>query len=185
MADPSWNDSVTFLSSLTKIPAALATGRLLAQAQERWGERVIPRTSMHDLLFTLPGHEYPFAEVLRVVWVNGAYSLDAVFRGRCRRGGDCRGGRSSERSGRPPRAACRRCMTADRYSPTGARSGNLVGFASASTRLFAAAIRVLDRRLGAGYFTDCGTLVLWTSRAQSSSWRHTNRCQATPISWGT
>jgi hypothetical protein len=79
MADPSWSDSVTFVSSLTTVPAALATVRLLARAEERWGGRVVPRTSMHDPLFTLPGHDYPFTESLRVAWANGVYELTLLF----------------------------------------------------------------------------------------------------------
>jgi hypothetical protein len=46
------------------MPAALANADLLATIEADWVRRVIPRTSMNDLLFTLPDDPYPFrAEV--------------------------------------------------------------------------------------------------------------------------
>jgi hypothetical protein len=74
MSEPSWDDAVEFLTSLDRVPAALATGGLLNRAR-RWQGRVVPRTSMHDLLFTTPGEEYPFARQLRVSWKDGSFEF--------------------------------------------------------------------------------------------------------------
>jgi hypothetical protein len=61
-----WQRSIDFLRSLDRVPAALANADLLSDAQPRWGERVVARTSMHDLLFTRRGDEYPFPVTVRV-----------------------------------------------------------------------------------------------------------------------
>jgi hypothetical protein len=77
--EPSWDKSVDFLTSLDRVPAALATGGLLNRARS-WEGRVVPRTSMHDLLFTMPGEEYPFAHQLRVSWKDGAFEFWLLVR---------------------------------------------------------------------------------------------------------
>jgi hypothetical protein len=48
------------------VPAALANATTLVSARGRWGQHLICRTSMHDLLFTRPGDEYPFEASVRV-----------------------------------------------------------------------------------------------------------------------
>jgi len=68
-----WPNCIASLYSHEDVPAAMAGGRLLAGAENRWERRVVARTSMHDLLFTLPGEPYPFAHEVRVFW-------DEVFR---------------------------------------------------------------------------------------------------------
>jgi hypothetical protein len=57
------------------VPAALANGRLLASSAGRWDGQVVARTSMHDLLFTLPGEEYPFENQVRVSWSEGVFDF--------------------------------------------------------------------------------------------------------------
>jgi hypothetical protein len=48
------------------VPAALASADLLHEAEARWGQRLVARTSMHDVLFTRPGDVYPFPLFVRV-----------------------------------------------------------------------------------------------------------------------
>jgi hypothetical protein len=73
MSDPTWHVSLGFLRSLHGVPAAQANAITLAQARERWQHAVIARTSMHDLLFTLPGDGYPFTSSVRVQSANGRH----------------------------------------------------------------------------------------------------------------
>lgn len=73
-----WAEPVAFLLSRDKVPAAQAMGRLLAQAEGAWHGRVVPRTSMHDLLFTIPGDPYPFSTEVRVSWSEGLVDLRLI-----------------------------------------------------------------------------------------------------------
>jgi hypothetical protein len=73
--EPTWRDSLDFLRSLPAIPGAQANADLLAGAEAQWTGRVVPRTSMFDLLFTLPGDPHPFAADLRVTWESDVFEL--------------------------------------------------------------------------------------------------------------
>ncbi|SFH47176.1 hypothetical protein SAMN05421678_118143 [Actinopolymorpha cephalotaxi] len=75
MPDPTWQASLDFLRDLHGISAAQVNAITLAQARDRWQHAVIARTSMHDLLFTLPGDGYPFTSSVRVQSANGRYVL--------------------------------------------------------------------------------------------------------------
>lgn len=66
VVDPTWQSSLDFLRELRRVPAAQSNAVILAQARNRWQHAVIARTSMHDLLFTLPGDDYPFTSSVRV-----------------------------------------------------------------------------------------------------------------------
>jgi hypothetical protein len=70
-----WGDSTHELLGRSEVPAAQATGRLLADTDARWRDRVEPRTSMHDLLFTVPGQVYPFEDTVRVSWAHGVFEF--------------------------------------------------------------------------------------------------------------
>lgn len=70
----SWVDSLDFLRSCVRVPAALSNATTLVALRPRWGQHVQCRTSMHDLLFTLPGANYPFDQSVRVR-VDGARQL--------------------------------------------------------------------------------------------------------------
>ena len=59
---PDWEEQAQSLLERSMVPAAQAAGRLLASARAHWEGRVVPRTSMHDLLFTVPGYPYPFED---------------------------------------------------------------------------------------------------------------------------
>lgn len=72
MADPTWQMSLDYLQSLHEVPVALSNAAVLAQARGRWQHMVVARTSMHDLLFTLPGEDYPFRSSVRVRWTSGS-----------------------------------------------------------------------------------------------------------------
>jgi len=71
-----WADTVKRLRDINRVPSALANAELLNGARERWSGRVIPRTSMHDLLFTRPGDEYPFARTVRVASESEAFRFE-------------------------------------------------------------------------------------------------------------
>jgi hypothetical protein len=73
MPDPTWQASLDFLRDLRGVPAAQANAIILAQARARWQHAVIARTSMHDLLFTLPGDDYPFTSSVRVQSADGGH----------------------------------------------------------------------------------------------------------------
>lgn len=75
MPDPTWQSSLDFLRGLHGVPAAQANAITLTQARARWQHAVIARTSMHDLLFTLPGDDYPFTSSVRVQTTNGRHVL--------------------------------------------------------------------------------------------------------------
>ena len=61
-----WDRSIALLRSLGRVPAALANADLLSDARRQWCDRLVARTSMHDLLFTRPGDAYPFPVFVRV-----------------------------------------------------------------------------------------------------------------------
>jgi hypothetical protein len=75
VTDPSWQDSINFLRELSTVPAALANATTLALAKPRWEGQLIARTSVHDLLFTLPGDSYPFRSMLTVQWRDGISTI--------------------------------------------------------------------------------------------------------------
>jgi hypothetical protein len=77
VADSTWRDSLLFLRELITVPAAQANATTLVAAQSRWQHHVLARTSMHDLLFTLPGQVFPFPSTVKVTW---AYGTSAVAR---------------------------------------------------------------------------------------------------------
>lgn len=80
-AGPTWLSTVTYLRNLTTVPAAQANAVLADGAGTAWDGKVICRSSMHDLLFTLPGDDYPWRADIRVSWIDG------VFEVRLERGG--------------------------------------------------------------------------------------------------
>ena len=72
--DPDWDESVAWLLDLDRVPAAQATGQLL-QAAVHWRGRVVPRTELHDLVFTLPGAPQPFVRTLHVGWTGHSFEF--------------------------------------------------------------------------------------------------------------
>jgi len=76
--EPEWEESVSSLLGRSAVPAAQATGRLLDSARGRWEGRVVPRTSMHDLLFTVPGYPYPFEDSVRVAWSDDVFTFTLI-----------------------------------------------------------------------------------------------------------
>jgi len=54
------------LRSRTSVPAALANADLLGRVAAEVGANIVPRSSMHDLLFTVRGQDYPFTDSVRV-----------------------------------------------------------------------------------------------------------------------
>ncbi|MCA4753700.1 hypothetical protein [Mycolicibacterium fortuitum] len=68
---PSWVESLDFLRNRLGVPAALSNATTLVAARARWGQHVHCRTSMHDLLFTVPEDEFPFTASV-VVHVDGS-----------------------------------------------------------------------------------------------------------------
>jgi hypothetical protein len=72
-AEPTWQEGVDELRRRTTVPAALANAVVLVAARSRWQHTVVARTSMHDLLFTLPGDDYPFDREVRVSWSDDAF----------------------------------------------------------------------------------------------------------------
>ena len=71
MPEPTWQSSLDFLRGLHEVPAAQANAITLSQVRLRWQHCVIARTSMHDLLFTVPEDPYPFENSVRVRWASG------------------------------------------------------------------------------------------------------------------
>lgn len=89
-AEREWDESVGSLLGRSSVPAALAVGALLAEAKPRWDGRVVPRTSMHDLLFTVPGYQHPFEESVRVAWGDGIFTFTLEESGVVRTADHCR-----------------------------------------------------------------------------------------------
>ena len=75
MPERSWTQVVADLQHRDGVPAAQANAELLASVGATWNGRVVPRTSMHDLLFTRPGDDYPFEEQVRVAWADGVFTF--------------------------------------------------------------------------------------------------------------
>ena len=75
MTEPSWMQVVADLRNRHCVPAAQANADLLEGAGATWTGRVVPRTSMPDLLFTRPGEGYPFEEQVRVVWADEVFTF--------------------------------------------------------------------------------------------------------------
>jgi len=75
VSESDWSTSVDALRRRGAVPAAQATASLLERAEARWLGRVVARTSMHDLLFTLPGDVHPFTESVRVAWDEHGYEF--------------------------------------------------------------------------------------------------------------
>jgi hypothetical protein len=73
--DHLWGASLEFLSSLHHLRGALANAALLASVRSDWEDQVVARTSMHDLLFTLPDEEFPWDASLRVSAVEGGFEF--------------------------------------------------------------------------------------------------------------
>jgi hypothetical protein len=61
-----WNDIADWIEALDHVQAAAATADLLRQAAPKWEGKVVPRTSMLDLLFTLPDDPFPWQKEVRV-----------------------------------------------------------------------------------------------------------------------
>ncbi len=77
-SEPDWDERVAALLSRSNVPAARAAGALLGEAKERWEGRVVPRTSMHDLLFTVPGYLFPFEEFVRASWADHVFTVSLM-----------------------------------------------------------------------------------------------------------
>lgn len=75
---PTWEQSIDFLLDCSDVPHARATAALLEQARDRWRGRVVPRTSMHSLLFTIPGQPYPFDQSVLVSWTDDVFEFQLV-----------------------------------------------------------------------------------------------------------
>jgi hypothetical protein len=74
-----WDESITTLGRRDRVPAAQANAVLLESARAEWeGTPVVPRTSMHDLLFTNVGDAYPWAVSVRVSWSDGVFEFSLV-----------------------------------------------------------------------------------------------------------
>jgi hypothetical protein len=71
--EPTLWDAVLNLRDRDAVPPAQANADLLVSLKAEWDGRVVARTSMHDVLFTLPGEPYPFRADVRV------HSEDNVF----------------------------------------------------------------------------------------------------------
>jgi len=76
-----WDRRVASLRSRDRVPAALANADLLSDARPDWCDRLVARTSMHDLLFTRPGDEYPFSATVRVSADGDIYQFELRRKG--------------------------------------------------------------------------------------------------------
>jgi hypothetical protein len=70
----SWSESSEFLRS-TGAEAAEHKADLLDTVASGWSERLVSRTSMHDLLFTLRGDGYPFSRSVRMSWATDTFEF--------------------------------------------------------------------------------------------------------------
>ena len=78
MSESPWESTLALFQEMERVPAAVATGDLLRQAEDRWEGKVVPRTSMLDLLFTLPGEAFPWRTTVRVSHVEGVFDFQLV-----------------------------------------------------------------------------------------------------------
>ena len=60
--DP-WDET---LKVLNQVPIAAPTAVLLKRAETKWRDKVIPRSSMADVFFTLPDERFPWRNIVRV-----------------------------------------------------------------------------------------------------------------------
>lgn len=81
-SDPTWTSSVAALRSRTAVPAAQANAGLAELAQSQWEGKVVCRTSMHDLWFTLPGDSFPWQADVRVSWTDEVFEFRLTRNGR-------------------------------------------------------------------------------------------------------
>jgi hypothetical protein len=70
-----WQETVDFFRDLRHFDGAGPTAELLRRAEKRWADQVVPRTSMADLLFTLPSESFPWSTVVRVSWSPTAFEF--------------------------------------------------------------------------------------------------------------
>jgi hypothetical protein len=75
MTESTWQDSFYYLRGLSSVPAALANATTLLAATPWWSQRLVARTSSHDLLFTRPGDGDPFRSRVRVQWAGGTSTI--------------------------------------------------------------------------------------------------------------
>lgn len=80
-ATEEWEELTARFESYVRVPAAQANARLLRRAAPVWSDRLVARGSMHDVIFTVPGDEYPFTEQVRLRSENDTYEF-VLFRGR-------------------------------------------------------------------------------------------------------
>ncbi len=73
MGNPStsWADAERFMVGREHIPDALKSLVVLLSAGRKWQNAVEVRTSMFDLIFTMPEGSYPFARSVTVRWEGG------------------------------------------------------------------------------------------------------------------
>jgi len=73
-----WKSSLDFLRSLDGVPAAEVTADLLESVLADWQDRVVARTSMHDLLFTKLGQGYPWKAQVRASAVGNVFEFQLL-----------------------------------------------------------------------------------------------------------
>ena len=73
-----WERSIASLRSLDRVPAALANADLLSDARPQWSDRLVARTSMHDLWFTRPEDVYPFPVFVKVSTAHGVFEFQLL-----------------------------------------------------------------------------------------------------------
>ena len=77
-ATDSWTKSEAFLRS-SKDETARHLADLLDAVKDRWKARVMARTSMYDVIFTLPGTVVPWDDEVRVSWVLNSYEIGLML----------------------------------------------------------------------------------------------------------
>ena len=70
-----WGELATDFEVAPTTAAAIASARLLRRSAGRWESRVDARRSMHDIIFTPPGTDYPFRSQVRVSWADDVYEF--------------------------------------------------------------------------------------------------------------
>ena len=73
MGNPSesWTRAESLLRRLEQVPEALKSLAVLLSAHQKWHNAVEVRTSMHDLIFHMPGEPHPFERAVTVRWTFG------------------------------------------------------------------------------------------------------------------
>lgn len=92
--EPTWWDAVLNLRDRDAVPAAQANADLLVSMEADWDGKVVSRTSMHDLLFTLPGDPYPFRADVRVHWIDDVFEITLARQGLVVAADRCRAGKA-------------------------------------------------------------------------------------------